>query len=751
MTQVPSHIADGAKRRVENSTHQREASLRAIEEGRPLDAEMDLTRKVKRAERVAHVSPAEALHLVQQETSRERALQDPGGGPEVVQGPTIDFDRVSVLEVGVAAAKTVARVVVANAGFNNLGSGFLISERLFLTNNHVVATKEEARRTTLEFNFEMNFEGKAKDVTRFALDPDTFFVTQPRDDLDFTVVAIGQRLSGPGSISDFGYCPLLTGDDKHTLGEFVNIIQHPQGEPKQVVLRENKLVWRDTTVLHYVADTMGGASGSPVFNSQWEVIALHHWGGPHRVKTTPDGKPLMQAVNEGIRLSAIHRYLREMLANLNTAQRQLLNLALNPTFRYPSTLGTSEGTMPPVAKAAPGGGENLGATIAADGTVTWTIPLSVSVRLGGVASATAPTTPDYLPVTTTPPYATPEPSKPQPADSRLPVLNVAEKVKIEKPYTHRQGYNPNFLGGAFGVPLPSLSEALEGQAARVNQVEGDEEHPYELKYENFSIVMNKKRRMAFFTAVNIDGASWIHIIRETGEPAGAEAAELWFAEPRIDEKAQLNQAFFANQQPRTFDRGHLVRRQDPTWGSNESAIRANADTFHFTNATPQAWQFNQQQRYWQGIENYILENAKATQQKVVVFTGPVFRTDDPKFRTVKIPKEFWKILVRVEGNTLLATALLASQNGLLPATLESLEESFDQLGKVAEYQTTVREIERLTGLDFGNLRDHDTFQPTSDEGYAPKRLLTGEDAIQWSKVSYEQENVGGYNGNSHRR
>jgi endonuclease G, mitochondrial len=75
----------------------------------------------------------------------------------------------------------------------------------------------------------------------------------------------------------------------HSLGEVANIVQHPDGRLKEVVLRENRLVARLDTVLHYVADTEPGSSGSPVFNNQWQAIALHHWGGPWRQKATIGG------------------------------------------------------------------------------------------------------------------------------------------------------------------------------------------------------------------------------------------------------------------------------------------------------------------------------------------------------------------------------------------------------------------------------------------------------------------------------
>jgi V8-like Glu-specific endopeptidase len=62
-------------------------------------------------------------------------------------------------------------------------------------------------------------------------------------------------------------------------GEFVNIIQHPSGhQPKALALCDNQLVDVLDSCLHYQTDTAPGSSGAPVYNDQWEVIALHHSG-----------------------------------------------------------------------------------------------------------------------------------------------------------------------------------------------------------------------------------------------------------------------------------------------------------------------------------------------------------------------------------------------------------------------------------------------------------------------------------------
>ena len=55
---------------------------------------------------------------------------------------------------------------------------------------------------------------------------------------------------------------------------------------------------------------------------------------------------------------------------------------------------------------------------------------------------------------------------------------------------------------------------------------------------------------------------------------------------------------------------------------------ANLDTFVYTNAAPQVNTFNQSKELWVGLEDYVLEFADSTDQRIVVLTGPVFADDD---------------------------------------------------------------------------------------------------------------------------
>src|SRR3712207_816397 len=140
-------------------------------------------------------------------------------------------------------------------------------------------------------------------TARFALDPRAFFEADDEDDLDFALVALGRLLDGDLASVSLSACPLSDSGAKHLVGGLVNVVQHPDGDTKQIVVRENRILHRGDHVLHYLTDTEPGYSGSPVFNDQGEVVALHHWGGPQREVVGADGRPLRGDINGGIRVS----------------------------------------------------------------------------------------------------------------------------------------------------------------------------------------------------------------------------------------------------------------------------------------------------------------------------------------------------------------------------------------------------------------------------------------------------------------
>jgi endonuclease G len=94
--------------------------------------------------------------------------------------------------------------------------------------------------------------------------------------------------------------------------------------------------------------------------------------------------------------------------------------------------------------------------------------------------------------------------------------------------------------------------------------------------------------------------------------------DVWIFDERIAEEQQIGNWLYDDND---FDRGHLVGRLDPVWGdSREEALRAEADTFHFTNCVPQHWRFNRRREFWQGIESYILDNVSLHDLRISLFS-----------------------------------------------------------------------------------------------------------------------------------
>ncbi|MFF3378463.1 trypsin-like serine peptidase [Streptomyces sp. NPDC002680] len=227
----------------------------------------------------------------------------------------------SFLPRGVRVGSTVARITLRRNGRElPHGTGFLVSPRLLMTNHHVLPDKEFARQCFPEFNAQAGVDNTPEAAVRREFDPDRFFTAD--EHLDFALVAIASDADGRPPGDDFGWNSLSVRVGNLTIGERVNIIGHPNGRLKEIALRDNTLLVRLDEFLHYMTDTEPGNSGSPVYNDQWEVVALHHRGVP---KTDGQGRVLRKdgqvwqrgdsddtidwIANEGVRISSILKHL----------------------------------------------------------------------------------------------------------------------------------------------------------------------------------------------------------------------------------------------------------------------------------------------------------------------------------------------------------------------------------------------------------------------------------------------------------
>ncbi|MBY5834754.1 S8 family serine peptidase [Rhizobium leguminosarum] len=327
---------------------------------------------------------------------------------------------------------------------------------------------------------------------------------------------------------------------------------------------------------------------------------------------------------------------------------------------------------------------NGGFSMAANGGETRiTIPLEITIRLGEPQHGD-------LPVTVSPPRA------------EMTTTERAMEPLHETDYTTRKGYDPAFLGVTVPMPAPRRPDEL------VRLENGD----HEIRYHHFSVVLHKARRLALFTASNV--SAYPARKKPGNRPAsdytrkglgglGEKDSEKWFGDPRIAGGEQLPDKFY-NRDRQSFDKGHIVRREDVAWGDTYTEMQnANGDTFHVTNCTPQTARFNrpdEEADNWGALENLVLKSART--ENVSVFAGPVLRADDLIFRgvdtegeiAVKIPRTFWKVLVTHNAGLLQAFGFTLEQD-LVGVDIELVLPH-----KWVKHMRPIQEIEDLAGVNF---------------------------------------------------
>ncbi len=636
---TPETILEAAGARWDARQLKRSENLHAIENNTIIDVEEP--ERIRK--RINHLSDIHK-QSIESITFYEDYSLIKNIGLERVIGDS-DFLSVGFLENGLAVARSVCRINIytEKGQFDGYGTGFLVSPSLIMTNNHALPTTLVAQKSIVEFDYQLAANGAPLSPKAFQLDPSSFFITN--EDLDFTIVGV---IDVDNLLPSFGWNKLI-GEGKALIGDPLNIIQHPNGGYKQVVLQSNELVDLLDVHAHYLTDTEPGSSGAMVCNNQWEVVALHHSGVPE----IRDGKiidnsnqpwdgndtdDIKWVANEGIRISRILQYIQ--LQNIPVNWENNMKRLLEDT--PPNPLEISQVLNNKILQPKQPKHSHLQHLI-------WEFPLKIKVSIG-IDSTTI--------------QEVEQPSANEPTtigDHGLKhSLNVLEKKVIpyiDPDYNNRKGFDDKFLNTK--IPIPEIID--------LNEVSKMDNGEHIIPYHHFSIAMNKERRLAYFCASNVDGRSSMKR-PEPGRRYSRDAlgglrkidSEAWMMDPRIPEKHQLPDKFF-NRDRRSFDKGHIVRRDDVAWGSTYEEVRiSNGDTFHTTNCSPQVADYNRSNLggVWGIFENELLKQAE--NEKLIVFSGPVLTAKDRFFDgydergplVVQIPKSFWKIVVSNAGDSI---------------------------------------------------------------------------------------------------
>ena len=182
---------------------------------------------------------------------------------------------------------TVCRIDTADG---LAGTGVLVAPDLVMTNYHVISSTRQSpvlsKMVTLRFDHKTDKDGAADEskAQKFYLAKDDWLVDySPMEDLDYALLRVrnepgNQPVGGQGGAPLRGYAKPRAYNFED--GEPIVILQHPKRAPLKITIGSVLRTMQMSNRVIYSASTDDGSSGSPCFNSDWELVALHHYGDP---------------------------------------------------------------------------------------------------------------------------------------------------------------------------------------------------------------------------------------------------------------------------------------------------------------------------------------------------------------------------------------------------------------------------------------------------------------------------------------
>jgi endonuclease G len=586
------------------------------------------------------------------------------------------------------------------------GSGFVVGDGLVMTNRHVAAifthgigtrrlTFKPGHRAGIDFLRELDRPtGPTMFVRQVVMvHPYWDMALLAVDGLNAQIKPLRLSLTDPSAeqmieVAAIGYPAFDIRNDRDVQNDlFRRVFGVKRLQPGTLGGRRNtesfgKLV----AAVRHNCSTLGGNSGSALIDlSTGDVVALHFGG---RYQDINYGVPSSELAKDPRVVDAGVTFITDSLPRVEPAWSDWWRRADESVPREPAQ-AVSARREPQIAPAAL---PIVNREDMPDGSLRMVVPLHVTFSFGRIGQEIGLTTV---------------------AEADLGRGGEVERLVTpwhDDDYSSRVGYDKFFLDPEerrLDVPMPIpvdtsiVAKTLDGDAI--------------LHYQNFSIMMHAQRRIALFTASNVTAAAALKQ-PEAGRPytrkglsgLGKSDQERWFPDPRLGEEYQLPDVFYTRDDG-AFDKGHIVRREDVAWGKTYAVVRrANGDTYHVTNCSPQVAPFNRGtlgEDNWGDLEDHVLRGAST--ERYCLFAGPILDASDEVFvgsagrgvrLRVKIPSRYWKVIVvRTEQG-------LTSYGFVLEQDLSAVPfEEFVVPERFVRFMEPLVELQERAGIQFADI------------------------------------------------
>jgi endonuclease G len=449
--------------------------------------------------------------------------------------------------------------------------------------------------------------------------------------------------------------------------------------------------------------TLGGNSGSFVLHLATGNVMALHFGGRYHDKNY--SVPMSELARDGRVVDAGLNFVGQAAGGVppwsdwweKADLVEAVEPEKEPTRQSPALVAATNAVKTTDKTTAKTTAGTIATTKEGDG-VTIEIPLQITVRLGTPGTAVSAGGGAQVEAV---------------AAEGGDIIEAMVEPEHDTKFETRTGYDPQFLGPTIEIPQPRDPNVIA--AGRKGEKV--------FHYQNFSIIMNAERRLAHVTASNVTADPKLkkpdltkEYTRKALSGLGNNDQERWFLDPRLDDKFQLPDVFFTRDNG-AFDKGHIVRREDVNWGTTfKLVVRANGDTYHVTNCSPQVAEYNQSARgieNWGDLENHVLTSAAS--ERLAQFAGPVLDPDDRVFVgagggkvkiRARIPARFWKVIISKTEEGLAAFGFVLEQD------LSDVEfEEFLVPPEFAPHMFPLTDIADMAGVDFPKVvLDADQFE-----------------------------------------